>query len=139
MAIETYIGMPPSNIVDWIMESSKTRVWWSDDLDDYNDYLIIDELERDSLSAYGTSFYNAVRVDIGYGVSIIGFNALHNCTKLTCISIPGSVTDVDIDAFRHTKIESIEFPDSVEYIGGAACEFCERLADVKFGSKLKRI
>ena len=71
----------------------------------------------------------------GYKVISIGYRAFYNCTSLTSITIPDSVTSIGNDAFRKcTSLTSITIPDSVTTIGAAAFYYCTSLTSVTVDS-----
>ena len=54
----------------------------------------------------------------GKPVKIIGTMAFRDCTTLTSVTIPDSVTIIDFNAFENcTNLRSVDIPDSVTYIG----------------------
>ena len=65
-----------------------------------------------------------------YSVINIDYTALSNCTGLTSVTIPNSITSIDAFAFSNcTSLTSITIPDSVTSIGSNAgiftcCRFC---------------
>ena len=68
----------------------------------------------------------------GVNVTAIRWIAFENCTSLTSITIPDSVTDIGSSAFCNcTSLTSIIIPDSVTYIGRAAFENCTSLVSFK--------
>ena len=79
---------------------AETRVWWSSDDSNYNDYLIEGTLDCPALiekglmpEGSGTEFEpywnNApVKVEIGSAVTSIGENAFYGCSRLTSVTIP---------------------------------------------------
>ena len=55
-----------------------------------------------------------------YTVTSIAPAAFQDCTNLTFITLPGSVTSIEIYAFRATHITSINLPTGLNYIGHGA-------------------
>ena len=60
-------------------------------------------------------------VVIGESVSQIAWDAFRDCIELKTVTFKGTkVLRINDYAFKGTKIESIEIPSTVEYIGDAA-------------------
>ena len=70
----------------------------------------------------------------------IGDWAFCDCTTLTSVTLPDSVTSIGMDAFEDcTGLTSITIPDSVTSIGMEAFEDCTGLTSVTIGSGVTRI
>ena len=63
-------------------------------------------------------------------VTSIGYGAFQNCTNLTSVTIPSSVTSIGSDAFRSTGLTSMTIPDGVTSIGTYAFLECRSLTFV---------
>lgn len=71
------------------------------------------------------------KVVIEYGVENISNWSFYNCTKLTDIYIPDSVTTINDDAFYYCeKLQNIELPKNLEYLGGGVFANCECLENI---------
>ena len=75
----------------------------------------------------------------GYPVTRIGDSAFLNCTTVTNVSIPGSVTNIDVQAFTGCGLTSVTIPDSVLTIGQSAFLSCLSLASLTIGSNVVSI
>lgn len=62
-----------------------------------------------------------------YSVTAIGHAAFASCSNLTSVTIPSSVTIIDLYAFAATSFTTIAIPEGVTTIGGHAFESCENL------------
>jgi len=89
-----------------------------------------------------------VRINDGYnnqysGRTIGGFDArgaFSNCTSLTRVTIPNSVTLIGNDAFADcTSLASITIPNSVTAIGGSTFYRCSNLASVTIPNSVTAI
>lgn len=76
----------------------------------------------------------------GYPVRTIGQFAFENCTDLTGVTLPSTLTLVDYKAFIGcSNLMEIVIPDSVTKIGDYAFFGCESLVSVTFGENVERI
>ena len=83
---------------------------------------------------------NNTIVEIREGTINISPKAFLNCTKLTGISIPNSVTSIGESAFRGcTGLTNIYIPNSVTSIGESAFEACLNLSDVSIANSVTSI
>ena len=76
-------------------------------------------------------------ITIPNSVTIIGREAFYHCTGLTSITIPNSVTIIGSRAFAGcTNLTSVSIPDSVTSIGNSAFDGCEGLTSVTIGNSV---
>lgn len=76
----------------------------------------------------------------GYAVKKISDRAFQNCTGITSVVIPDSVTSIGGYAFSScTSLAEITIPDSVTSIGGSAFKGCTSLSKVDLPKKLTTI
>ena len=86
-------------------------------------------------------------VIIEYGVTGIGQSAFENCTNLTSVTIPNSVTDLGSDTAGKqggpfmgcTGLTSITIPNSVTYIGKEAFQGCTGLTSITIPNSVTHI
>ena len=71
---------------------------------------------------------------------LIAGGAFENCTSLTSVTIPNSVTRIGYDAFLNCyDLTSVEIPNSVTSIGNSAFANCRDLRSVTIGNSVKEI
>ena len=79
-------------------------------------------------------------IKIGYGASYIVTGAFYKCSNLKDINFPNSLQEIGGDAFREcTAIEQLYFGDGLETIGRNAFYGCSSLKIIDFGDKIKEI
>ncbi len=104
----------------------KNTGYYNDDANWERNVLYIGNYLIEMNSSYSLGYYN-----IKSGTKIIGGRAFSNCTRLTSITIPNSVTSIGDSAFyRCTSLTSITIPDSVTSIGYRAFMYCDSLARI---------
>lgn len=70
----------------------------------------------------------------GYPVTSIGNSAFINCSGVTNVSIPESVTNIDVQAFTGCGLTRVTIPDSVVTIAQSAFLYCQGLVSVTLGN-----
>ena len=78
-------------------------------------------------------------VTIEAGTTGIADKALENCTGITSIEFPASLTTIGKSAFLNTGLTSVTIPESVTTIGISAFKNCTSLATVNIGNTVTRI
>ena len=73
-------------------------------------------------------------------VTSIGDEAFYECTGLTSIDIPNSVTSIGYEAFKNcTGLTSVDIPNSVTSIGYGAFDGCTGLASIVISNSVTSI
>ena len=74
------------------------------------------------------------------GISKIGNYAFSNCSSLTSITIPNSVTSIDGYVFQYcSSLTSITIPDSVTFISGYVFQNCSSLTSITIPDSVTNI
>ena len=89
------------------------------------------------------AFYNCsslTSITIPNSVTSIGSYAFYDCSSLTSITIPDSVTSIGDDTFRYClSLTSITIPNSVTSIGDWAFHVCSSLTSITIPNGVTRI
>ena len=64
-------------------------------------------------------------------VTAIWYNAFSECSRLSEVTIPGSVTEIRGYAFRNSGLTSVTIPASVTEIGNEIFCYCRKLTDIR--------
>ena len=84
-----------------------------------------------SYSGYATYYIPKSLKSVTVTGGKISYGAFYNCTSLTSIVIPDSVTSIGVDAFYNcTSLTSIVIPDGVTSIGYEAFRGCTNLTSI---------
>lgn len=131
---------------------SETRIWWSSDESNYNDYLIEGALDCPVLIEKGLMpegsgteappYWNnqPVKIEIGSAVTSIGDYVFNVCSNLTSITIPNSVTSIRQGAFSFCRgLTSVTIPANVTNIEKYAFQGCSGLTSVTIGDNVTSI
>lgn len=80
------------------------------------------------------AYRNAIRkVELGGGVTSIGYKAFYECYSLSSITVPDGATSIGEYAFSSCdSLSSITIPNGVTSISGSAFQNCYSLAHIYF-------
>ena len=78
----------------------------------------------------GVNWYSVTNLEVG---------AFENCTGLTSVTIPNSVTSIGNNSFRNSGLASVTIPDSVTSIGISSFYGCTSLASVTIPNSVNSI
>ena len=100
-------------------------------------------LEEGTLGIGGSAFYDCTgltSITIPGSVTSIGYEAFHGCSGLTSVTIPESVTSIGGEAFYGCSgLTSVTIPESVTSIGGGAFSRCTGLTSVTIPNSVTSI
>lgn len=106
-------------------------------------YTATEDGEGYLVSGMGTATATSVVVDSKHkGKPVIGVaaSAFRDCTEMTSITLPNTITEIGENAFFGClALTSIEIPEGVFEIGDHAFENCKSLSSISFPSSLLRI
>lgn len=128
---------------------AETRIWWSSDENDYDDYLIEDSINYENLIAFGlmpegSGTYvepywtrQPYKVEIGIGsqehpLTIIDDNTFFKCASLISVTIPDGVTSINQAFTECRELTSVIISSSVTNIQSYAFYNCSGLKNVVF-------
>lgn len=80
------------------------------------------------------------KIEIGTGVTSIGYDAFYYCRNLKTISIPASVKTIGSEAFEYCyALETVNFAEGLETIESYAFAECSILNELRLPASLKKI
>lgn len=98
---------------------------------------------KDNTTISNLTFYNCsslTNITIPDSVTSIGYTAFYNCSSLTEITIPESVTSIEGYAFQNcTSLTSITIPDSVVMIEDGAFAYCSGITSLNIPDSVTSI
>ena len=96
-------------------------------------YLISGKFKKynDDEKVFETIFEVSGDYSIKQGIKVIADSAFNDCTSLTSITIPDSVTSIGDSAFNScSSLTSVTIPNSVTSIGESAFSYCSSLTSI---------
>ena len=93
------------------------------------------DLSAATIKSGGTAYYENYRCP----ANTIGNYAFYNCKSLNNIIIPESVTKINTNAFANSGLPGVVIPENIISIGEDAFAYCNNLATVTIGSKMKTL
>jgi len=91
----------------------------------------------DSIGSFSSDYL--VGIIIPEGVKTIGGEAFYSCPNLTNVTIPDSVTTIELRAFQGTSLKSVTIPNSVTSIGSTAFGGCTSLTSITIPNSVTSI
>ena len=132
-------GFEKDGVYYRILEDDPTCVavappsWYGGNEYDFGNLTLTNPVVHEYYEEYGMQHDEYTLVSIEGG-------AFYNCTSLTSIVIPNSVTTIGDWAFYEcTNLVSIDIPNSVTFIGGEAFYNCTSLASIEIPNSLTSI
>ena len=91
----------------------------------------------------GFAFYNCSRLtslNLPASITAIGDFAFYNCSRLTSLNLPVSITEIGKDAFWNCSgLTSLTLPAGITSIGSGAFMFCSRLTSLNLPASITEI
>lgn len=135
-------------------ESSKTpcgaNLYWTFDagtgkltiegFGDMDNYSYPDDYGVLSLPPWGEYLGSIKTLILPDGLKSIGQDAFRNCTILTSVTIPGTVQEIALNAFKDcTSLKTVVFSDGAEKIGDTAFVGCTALQSVTIPASIESV
>ena len=83
----------------------------------------------------GEAYYESFKTEN----DVLGDFMFKECTKLTNIVLPSSITAIGGQAFSGSGLREVDIPNSVTRLGGDAFAYCSSLAKVVVGSRVSNL
>lgn len=103
-------------------------------------------IENGVVKSYGSRYYgsdNTITIPSrydGYDVTTISASVFHDCTNITSITLPNSITEIKNNAFSGcSSLTSINLPDSITSIGSSAFNECSSLTSITLPSSITKL
>lgn len=96
------------------------------------------EVKNDIVVVTGVEMENK-KVFIPNFVGVIGRGAFIGCTEIEEVTINDGLVRIDDSAFQGCGVREINLPDTIEFIGKQAFEYCDRLAEIIMPNSIKEI
>lgn len=101
-----------------------------------NDYdLSSIDLWNTNIKSGGRAYYETYTCP----VNTIGTKLFYNCSNLTNIILPKTITRINSNAFANSGITGISIPDNVTTVYGDAFAYCKNLSTVIIGRKVSEL
>lgn len=79
-------------------------------------------------------------VQLPNSVTTIGWDVFYGCTNLKSVNLPKGLTSMGPFAFSHcSSLTSVEIPGTLSFLPYAAFMWCDNLSEVKFGEGIEGI
>ncbi|MDD2576955.1 MAG: leucine-rich repeat protein, partial [Bacteroidales bacterium] len=99
-----------------------------------------------SITSYSNEYSGAVSIPDSvlyngyyYKVTSIGSSAFYQCSELTSIAIPNTVTSIGFMAFKESGLTSVVIPNSVTVLSSQAFYYCSELLIASIGDSVNAI
>ena len=93
------------------------------------------DLSEVKIVSGGEAYYESFKTEN----DVLGDCMFKECTKLTNIVLPSSITTIGSQAFSGSGLREIDIPNGVSRLGGDAFAYCNSLSKVVIGSRVSRL
>ena len=113
----------------WSFDDSHDTIPWKDHLNDINKLVVNEGITSIGNNAFENAS-NLCDLELPNTLTAICFRAFNGCRSLDEIDLPYGLHSVEQEAFGYTTITTLTFPETISFIDGSVCCYCDKLKTV---------